>query len=464
MAGVKSEQWNDPGFQDELIKYLVFDPKFLQDAGHLFSMEDFRAEKNEGMERPTVAKLALEFYQHYHEPVGKLLRSEMLDYLQLSRDNEGVRKRLLEYAEAIQTDGKRTAADSIMAKVKKYKIQHHITKAMSDMTILVGNGTMTPEKFMEIARTAVDGIGYSPGLVSDIFSDDEFENRLLRRSLQTRRHRFPVLLIDPLDRLIRVVARKHLGLALAPYKRGKTLFFVWLALAYTLQGYNVLFYTLEDPKEDIEDRFDAAITSLPISRLAEMSDEVRVRYLRYKRLIRTKLKVVDGTDGGTTIGAIDSKWAELRNNGFTADVIIIDYDDEIRPQKKQQERRMEFGDIYRDLRAMLARNHCIGWTASQTSRSSEDMKIISGKHIAEDISKIRKCAFALSLGKGDWGPDSIFLWVAAHRYDRMEVGCNIMTNKQKSLFFDRDMTVKKEKEDKLKAAVKAATTPQSVTP
>jgi hypothetical protein len=78
------------------------------------------------------------------------------------------------------------------------------------------------------------------------------------------------------------------------------------------------------------------------------------------------------------------------------------------------------------------------------------MKIISGKYIAEDISKIRKASFALSLGQGEWGDDSIFLWVAAHRYDRQHVGGNILTNKEKSLFYDREKTLEREKIEQAK--------------
>ncbi len=72
------------------------------------------------------------------------------------------------------------------------------------------------------------------------------------------------------------------------------------------------------------------------------------------------------------------------------------------------------------------------------------MRIIGGKHIAEDISKMRKCTFALSLGQGDWGEESIFVWVAKNRNGKQHVGANILTAKESALFFDRDSTLKRE--------------------
>lgn len=85
------------------------------------------------------------------------------------------------------------------------------------------------------------------------------------------------------------------------------------------------------------------------------------------------------------------------------------------------------------------------------------MQFISGKEIAEDISKIRKAAFALSLGAGQWGEESLFLWVAAHRYDRQHVGGNIVTDKGRMIFYDRDATLKREKLEATKA--QSAVTP-----
>jgi len=444
---------SNPNFQDELNKFLIYDRNFLKETSHLFTEEDFaRIDDYGGIERGAIARMALDFWHRYREPLGKkILKVEMMEYAAKESFPKETRKRFFDYGESL-TNGKvrLVAVDSLLGKVKQYKADLAITKAISDMQTQMEKNILSPEEFMAIARKAVATLGKDAGAPTSIFSYKELEKRIARRALQRQRQRFPVLLIDPIDRMIRVIARKHLGLVLAPYGRGKTLFFVWLALAYTLQGYNVMHFTLEDPQEDVEDRFDAAITSLPMTRLAELPRRVRKRFHRYERMLRTRLKVVDGTGEAITISGIENIWEQERNRGFTADVVLVDYDDEIRPERKQTERRMEFADIYRDYRSFIARHELIGWTASQTSRKSEEMKIIGGQHIAEDISKIRKASFAMSLGQGEWGEESIFLWIAKHRYDMQHVGCNICTDKGRALFYDRDLTLKKEIEERNK--------------
>jgi hypothetical protein len=443
---------SDPHFQDTLLSFLIHDREFCKTASHMLTREDFKGiDKGAGNERMAVAGLALDFYNRYRQPVGRMLKVELIEYARKTGWREANRDRLLEYGESFLSNGhKRVAPDAALEKVKSYKTELELARAIDNMQNHLETGTLSMDEALKIVREASEKVQWNSERPTNIFSDKELEKRMARRELQTHRQRFPALLIDPLDRLIRIIARKHLGLILAPYKRGKTMFFVWLALAYVLQHLNVLHFTLEDPKDDIEDRFDAAITNLPMSRLTENPERTKIRFQRYKKYARTKLKVVEATDGQCTIPFIENTFEQERSRGFVADVILIDYDDEIRPVKKQQERRMEFADIYRDFRAMLSRHELIGWTASQTTRKSDEMKIISGKYVAEDISKIRKASFALSLGQGEWGDDSIFLWVAAHRYDRQFVGGNIIANKEKSLFYDREATIAREKIEQAK--------------
>lgn len=440
--------FEDAQFQDRLIEFLVHDAEFLKTAAHLVTADDFkRANKHEGMERQVVVRMALDFWARYRQPVGKLLRGELLEICRRSNWQGETKERLLEYGEALAGNGqKRVAPDAILERVRQYKTEHRLALAMEEMTGLIERGELTTDRFLAIARQAVEETGREPGRPVDIFDEKQLENRILRRLLQRQRQRYPVLLIDPIDRLVRIIARKQLGLILAPYGRGKTLLFVWLALAYTLQGLNVLYFTLEDPTEDIEDRFDAAITALPVSRLVDIPDRVREKFKRYKRMLRSKLKVVDGTDGAVTIGAVEQIFEQERNRGFLADAILIDYDDEVRPRERKQERRLEFAEIYRDFRAVLARHNVLGWTASQTGRKTSELKIIGGDKAAEDLSKVRKASLAVSLGQGEWGEESIFFWIAKHRYDVQHVGANLMTDKTRMLFYDQQSTRRKEKE------------------
>lgn len=443
----------DGKFQDDLLRFLVNDRHFLMAVGHMLTEKDFaRVDQHGGREREIVAGIALDYWNRYRIPVGQYLGYELEDY----KCGPAEKDRTIEYGRMLMKGPKsKVAPDILVNRIQSYKTEKHLISAMNAMQNMITTGNLNVDEFMKIAREAVEKSGKNAERPVDIFSNRELERRIARRFIQQRTQRFPSLLIDPIDREIRIIARKHLGLILAPYGRGKTLFFIWLALAYTMQGLNVLHITLEDPREDIEDRFDAAITSLPMLRLTDMPMRVRERFRQFTRRMKSRLKVYDGTDGQTTVPVIEHVFERERNRGFVADVILVDYDDEIRPVKARQERRFEFAEIYKDYRAMLARHDLIGWTASQTSRASEEMQIISGQMIAEDISKVRKASFAMSLGKGNWGPSSYFLWIAKHRYDKDKLGAHILSDKDRALFFDREPSLKKEQEEKAKELVEA---------
>jgi len=144
--------------------------------------------------------------------------------------------------------------------------------------------------------------------------------------------------------------------------------------------------------------------------------------------------------GGVSIPIVEKIFLEERAHGFNADAVFVDYDDEIVPIVKQKDRRFEFADIYRDYAQFLRRYALVGWTGAQAQRGTEHLKILVGDKAAEDISKLRKVSQCISLGKGDWGTDGIYLYVAASKIGPQHIGCNIVPNLDRMLIFDREAT------------------------
>ena len=168
---------------------------------------------------------------------------------------------------------------------------------------------------------------------------------------------------------------------------------------------------------------------------------MKKRVTRWADMIRTRLRIFDGTEGDVTVSKIEAVWERERARGFEADVILVDYDDELRPTIKRRERRQEFADIYRDLRRLASRKQILVWTASQTTRTAEEKDIIDGQDVAEDISKVRKATMAVGIGTcKDWNGEkgsagnAKTLFVAYHRLDRQKLACRIWSNPSKGLF------------------------------
>ena len=427
-------------FQDALTALLCRDTKALHDCAALLDPNDFKPVKGMHWGRPRwiVAERALEHYQKYHEPIGALLGADVLEYANGINLGERAVAELKEYCARLAAV-KLVTPDAVTGKVVRFKRDKLKAMAVQEMVEAQSAGMLTDEKWHEIHNRVMNGRATNTETYDYL---EHVGDRIERRRQGDTRIRTPWTFIDPLDALVRCVGPNQLGLLIAPYKRGKSLMLLWLAVAYVLQRLNVLYLTLEDPLADAEDRLDSIVTAIPIKSLTEYPDLLRRRFERFRGLVRRQLKIFDGTGGGVTVPRVEQIIMQERDRGFIADALIVDYDDEIAPVVKQKERRFEFADIYRDLRQLIARLGLIGWVAAQTQRDTEGLKILSGDRVAEDISKLRKVTMAISLGKGDpdWGQDAIYLWIAAHKFDQQHVGCHICPDLGRMLIFDREAT------------------------
>jgi hypothetical protein len=432
--------FHDGDFQTHILKFLCRDRQFLKECAPILDHNDFKPKKGEGTEIWQVATAALDFWHKYREPIGGLLRSEMLDFARRNKWGEKQKAKLTDLVYEVSKGQNLVAVDALVDKILDYKRSQAMKRSVNEIIEMQEKGELTQEKFSELCRKGIEAfskLGYS---IVDYF--ESLEKRELRRQLASH-HRFPYLMIDPLDEAIRAIGRKHLGLLLAPYKKGKSLGLRHIAVAYLQQGYNVIFVTLEDPLEQVEDGFDSMLSALPIKRLHELPRKLRKKFSRFKRMWKARLKIIDGTEGGMSIDKLEEIWENERNRGFTADVVIVDYDDEIAPPRKypgENARRMEFADIYRSFRRFVAKRDIIGWTAAQTRRVKENKKIIAGEDTAEDISKIRKVTLAIGIGQGDWGENSYYIFIAAHKFDKGHIGWNIMSDRDRGMFYDPDAT------------------------
>lgn len=433
-----SSYFDDEDFQDCLTALLCRDSRVLQSCAVLLHPDDFKPLRGHkhGYARWMVVEHALSHFQRYHEPIGRLLRASILDYAKGASLSPRQQTQLQEYLQFLKT--LKPAGEAVSEKVVRYKRERMKAAAVQEMAEALAANKLTDERWREISQKVLFPSD-TDFAVSDYFGTTQ--ERIVRRLGAQHANRYPYFLIEPLDAITRNIGPGHLGVVVAPPKRGKSLFLLWLAMAYLIQRLGVLFVTLEDPKEDVEDRLDAMVSQICFHNLAEKPKLFEKRFNRFRRLIKSHLHIIDGTQGGMTVPKIEQILMREQDQGFYADAVIIDYDDEITPTKKQTERRMEFADIYRDLRQLSARNNKkIVWTAAQTQRKTESLKIIGGDVLAEDYSKIRKATLAVGMGQGDWGKESIYLWIMASKIDHMHRGCHIMADKDRMLIYDPERT------------------------
>jgi len=444
--------FRDLDFQKHLLALMCKDRAFLKKVSGLLSADDFKPKKGEGPEAQAIAERALQYWRAYKQPISGMLRAEMDEYCaEQERPIKGrYRDNIFKLVDEIHSMDGLVSVAAVEKKVLTFKAKKAKEDAIEELLSHQEKGTLDDKNFRAVVSKALTATKAKFDIIDYNYTS---KARVDRRESDTRLQVYPELHIDPFDKDMHIPPRGALSMVLAKWKMGKSIFFTWLCYAMALQEYNVIYITLEDPPSEVEDRLDGCLTGLPVRRLGNLPNKFKKRWRRNVERLRGRIKIVDGTGGGVGLHTIEEIYEQQKAEGFTADVIIVDYDDEIVPpvlRKGEAARRFEFADIYRGLRQLGAKLDCWIWTAGQAKRgkktevSPEDLvqntksEIVRGEDAAEDVSKIRKVALCIGIGMGPWGINSRYFYIAANKFGPQFVGWPIMGDFERGAFFDRD--------------------------
>jgi hypothetical protein len=445
-----SGYFRDEEFQESMLARLCRDRNFIKRVAGILSDDDFRPRGGEGSwEAYVIAQKAFEFWDKYREPIGGMLRHEMLDHIEQNKRKIGHKSRdkILDLVTSIR-NAELIATEAIERKVIEYKQRQAMSHAIKDIIKLKEQGELTTHKFYKLVRDAVEERDHS---IRVSMYGEEIDKRITRREREKHR-RYPYLHIEQLDRTIRTFPKKNYGIILARYKTGKSTAAVYIDQVMALQNFNVLHFTLEDPKEDVEDKLDASFAGMKLKVLAEKPRKLRRRLRRHLERIKNRIRIVDGTDGGMTVARMEEIWERFRNQGFDAQVVVIDSDEMIEPlihHKEQGGETRESKDIHKDIKKFMSRRELWGWVMAQTQRGKKGARqmIVTGDDSATDISKQRRCAMCIGVGDGpeEYGEDGRYIYIATHRYDRGKIGWPIVGDFERGIFYDKERTARAER-------------------
>lgn len=85
---------------------------------------------------------------------------------------------------------------------------------------------------------------------------------------------------------------------------------------------------------------------------------------------------------------------------YKPDVVLLDYPD-IMKMSKRDDKRVEVGEIYVELRGLASERNFALVTASQSNRSSMQASIVRDHHASEDISKIATSDNVITINQTD---------------------------------------------------------------
>lgn len=186
------------------------------------------------------------------------------------------------------------------------------------------------------------------------------------------------------------LGRGEMGVILAPPKRGKTttLINIGFGALTSPARYNVAHYSLEMHQDKVARRYDDRLMGPRIDlrtkdpeRYGELLDE------RVAKFVRGRLFVKHYPTRTATVSKIRSHLSMLAARGFHPDVLIVDYADIMKPDRRIGEMRHEQAGIYEDLRQLAGEFKCALWTGSQATRGALEKDIITINDFAEAFEK-----------------------------------------------------------------------------
>lgn len=193
--------------------------------------------------------------------------------------------------------------------------------------------------------------------------------------------------------------RKTLTTFIAPPHTGKSSFMTHLSTSFILNGYNVLYITLEMAEEEIAKRIDTNLLNIPIKDLEDISfDTFKEQYTSIMKNGIGKLIIKEYPTGGAHGMHFKALLKELeQKKGFKPDIIFVDYLGIMASVSDNM-----YDNIKRNaesLRAIAIEHNCAVFTASQTNRSGFDKTTgITMSDIAESTGplQISDCVFGIS--------------------------------------------------------------------
>ncbi len=191
--------------------------------------------------------------------------------------------------------------------------------------------------------------------------------------------------IDKVDHSIDGTARASLNFIQGRSGIGKTFILMEIGYQGSMNGYKVLFVTVELQRREVEVRWDGRITGLPylqIDKGALRKDEEAL----WKKRMRDLYKIYKGggrlavcfIPEGCNILSLESEiafWEDRWNDRI--DILVVDYADLMDSTRKTYSQEEALGAIFRDLKRLSQTKDMVVWTASQLSGRGYGKKVVT---------------------------------------------------------------------------------------
>jgi len=457
--------------QDSFLRLAITDGEFLAMVAGRVDLALFGSEVTE-----EVCRVCFDYYAQFGEPPGDHFHDELVRRLgRMPKDRKALYAKYVEKLHKMRQPHR----DYVLRRINDWVGYREREFALEEAADALMRGEVAEHDL--IVRRALEA-----GLPEQDAGLDYLEDH---SGIWFRQREAPMMGtgIKALDHLIGGYWRGQLVVTLAGYKAGKTWWIGDTCLTGVKTGLNVVVISHEVSQQEMEMRFDMAISARTPDRnlvgqeytyemLNERTGAIQTKTRDYRwlwadpaRLSRTRkalkkrggrLYVKKYPMGQCTPAEVERYLNYLEAyKRFTPDLIALDYIDIMdlsSLHKSELRHQLNAGYIW--AKGLADQRGAVVITVSQVRREAVQKRWVSMKDVAEDARKCGNCDLMMAIGKG---PEEVRrglagIMVLANRSGRQDCGCVVSQNYAVGRFCFDSWIGKKQLENAQQAAAEAA--------
>lgn len=418
-------------FQNQIIFHAIYSDEFLRKIRRIVPLEIFKVR-----EKHALMKVIYGYFDEY----GKAPQDNFIDLFE--EQAEGLPSDLidrcvdlLDLLAGITGSNAEYILNRIRDAIQHYKMEEAIVECAS----LVKKG-----KYDEVKPIILKALQTPDELEApyyDLLNDLTFvQNRISGPQYKM------ISRVPDLDKMIGGFKEKWLITLLGATKGGKTWWLIEMALSALLQGLNVLFVSLEMGKEQIDERFDMAISFASSSQTTSPQETMRkgpkegewvktkevlnsiydVDFVlsnrqKFQKISHGSLRVMAFNRGRLNYMDIDVILDELvEQQGWVADCVIVDYLGIMKETVPGQNKKERIGENCIGLKELAAKRNIIVFSAMQGNRKAMTAEVFHSHLVADDIDTIfnSDLVMALCQTKLEESANKYRLYIANYRHGK----------------------------------------------
>lgn len=272
----------------------------------------------------------------------------------------------------------------------------------------------------------------------------DIKNRLFRQFTASKHYKF---LIPELDEHLRHggMAKGETVMWLAPTGAGKTMALTYNAKAWMLQKLKGVYYTFQLMPQDITERFDASFSGVRISDIKDSLSQIQTKTEQLKARYGDSLVIKYFPRHKHSMASIRSHLKLLKDQGFDADFIVIDFLNYMTPENRSAgkdsngSKYFEGGDIAGEFISFCQTNNLLGASGIQANRTGSKEDLTQIFHIAESFGSAMEATLVVTVNRNsaERASDRARLFIAKYSFGKDQLVIPIQTNYDKGSFYRR---------------------------